>query len=199
MTSVATTAGVRNVNRAEQILDAAARLFAERGYGATGIDDIGAAAGVSGPAIYWHFKGKQALLAAMLTDVSERLLAQGRRCVAEAADAEAALRALVHEQVTFAMDHPDLIVVHARELRHLDAQQAHGVRLLQRQYVDVWVEVAQRCYPTTSPSTLVAAVQAAIGLINSTPYVGKVPRRTLAPMLTDMALAALHAVGSSRT
>ncbi len=182
--------------RAQEILDAAATLFAERGYGATGIDDIGAAVGVSGPAIYWHYKGKQALLAAMLTDVSEQLLAQGRQCMAHAPDPEAALRALVHEQVVFAMDHPDLIVVHARELRHLDTAQAHVVRRLQRQYVDVWVEVMQRRYPKAARAKLVAAVQAAIGLINSTPYVGVVSRRTLAPMLTDMALAALHAVGA---
>ncbi len=199
MTRVANGGVSRAGNRAEQIVDAAAALFAERGYGATGIDDIGTAAGVSGPAIYWHFKGKQALLAAMLTDVSERLLAQGQQCVADAADPESAVRALVQEQVTFAMDHPDLIVVHARELRHLDTQQAHGVRLLQRQYVDVWVDIMQRRYPAASRGTLVAGVQAAIGLINSTPYVGKVPRRTLAPMLTDMALAALHTVGSART
>ena len=183
-------------SRSDQILDAAAALFAERGYGATGIDDIGAAAGVSGPAIYWHFKGKQVLLAAMLTSISERLLDGGRARVAATADAETALAALVDEQVTFALDHPDLIVVHARELRHLDTEQAHRVRLLQRQYVDVWVDVMQRCYPKASRARLVAAVQAAIGLINSTPYVGRVSRRTLQPMLHDMALAALHAVGS---
>jgi AcrR family transcriptional regulator len=182
--------------RAQEILDAAAALFAERGYGATGIDDIGAAVGVSGPAIYWHYTGKQALLAAMLTDVSERLLAQGVQCVADAVDDDAALRALVHEQVDFAMDHPDLIVVHARELRHLESAQAHVVRRLQRQYVDVWVDVMHRRSPRASRPKLVAAVQAAIGLINSTPYVGVVSRRTLAPMLTDMALAALHAAGA---
>ena len=62
-------------SRSDQILQAAARLFAERGYGATGIDDIGAEVGVSGPAIYWHFPGKQALPAAMLANVSYLLLA----------------------------------------------------------------------------------------------------------------------------
>ncbi len=183
-------------SRSDQILRAAAQLFAERGYGATGMDDIGAAVGLSGPAIYWHFKGKQALLAAMLIDVSERLLEGGRTAVDAAADDEDALASLVREQVTFALDHPDLIVVHARELRHLDTEQAHRVRLLQRQYVDVWVEVMQRQYPKAHRPRMVAAVQAAIGLINSTPYVGRVSRRALAPMLTSMALAALHAVGA---
>ena len=157
------------------------------------IDDIGAAAGVSGPAIYWHFAGKQALLAAMLTHVSEHLLAGGRAAVADAADADAAIEALVRMQVAFALDHPDLIVVHARELHHLDAEQAHLVRALQRQYVDEWVEVMQRRHPRAQRPRLVAAVQAAIGLINSTPYVGGVSKRTLAPLLREMAAAALGA------
>ncbi|MDO8364948.1 MAG: TetR/AcrR family transcriptional regulator [Actinomycetota bacterium] len=181
-------------SRADQILHAAARLFAERGYGATGIDDIGAAVGVSGPAIYWHFPGKQALLAAMLTDVSERLLAGGRECVAQAADPAAALDALVRMQVEFALEEPDLIVVHARELHHLDTEQAHRVRSLQRQYVDVWVDAMQQANPRVKRPRLVAAVQAAIGLVNSTPYVSRLPRKSLEPLLHDMAIAALAAV-----
>ena len=181
-------------SRSEQILGAAARLFAERGYGATGIDDIGAEVGVSGPAIYWHFSGKQALLAAMLTRVSERLLAAGREQVVSAGDPRATLDALVTMQVEFALDEPDLIVVHSRELRHLDREQAHSVRALQRQYVDVWVDVMERLHPSVPRVRLVAAVQAAIGLVNSTPHVGKLPRKQLAPLLHDMALAALFAV-----
>ncbi len=181
-------------SRSDQILQAAARLFAERGYGATGIDDIGAEVGVSGPAIYWYVPGKQALLAAMLADVSERLLAGGRECVAQSKDDEAALAALVAMQVEFALEEPDLIVVHGRELHHLDTAQAHAVRSLQRQYVDVWVDVVERLHPGVPRQRLAAAVQAAIGLVNSTPYVGKLPRKALAPLLHDMALAALNAV-----
>lgn len=169
-------------------------MFADRGYGATSIDDLGAAVGVSGPAIYHHFQGKQALLAAMLVDVSERLLAAGRDCVDAAASDEAALEALVAMQVEFALDEPDLIVVHGRELRHLEPEQAHRVRALQRQYVDVWVDVLQRRVPTANRARLTAAVQAAIGLVNSTPYVGRLPRKSLAPLLREMATAALAAV-----
>ena len=144
-------------DRADKILHAAARLFAERGYGATSIDDIGAAAGVSGPAIYWHFPGKKALLAAMLTDISERLLAGGREAVARATDPDSAIEALVRMQVNFALDHPDLIIVHARELRHLDRDQAHRVRALQRQYVDVWVDALQKRHRRVKRERLVGA------------------------------------------
>jgi AcrR family transcriptional regulator len=185
--------------RADQILHAAAHLFAQRGYGATSIDDIGAAAGVSGPAIYWHFPGKQALLAAMLTDISRQLLAGGRACVLAAQDAEAALTALVRQQVAFALGQPDLIVVHARELRQLDEAQAHEVRALQRQYVDVWVDVVRSRQPAVTRAMAAAAVQAAIGLINSTPFVRGVGRPATARLLERMALAALHAADPQRS
>ena len=175
---------------------AAAHLFATRGYGVTTIDDIGAAAGISGPAIYWHFPGKEALLAAMLTDVSEHLLMGGRACVDSASGPDAALAALVDMQVRFALGQPDLIVVNGSELRQLDEQQAHTVRALQRQYVDVWVGVLRQRYPRIARARATAAVQAAIGLINSTPYSGTLQPRTLSPMLRDMALAALHAIGN---
>jgi len=184
--------------RAEQILQAAAHLFATRGYGATSIDDIGAAAGVSGPAIYWHFPGKQALLAAMLTRVSEELLAGGLECAATSTDAEALLAALVAQQVQFALRQPDLIVVHARELRQLDDEQAHIVRALQRQYVDVWVAALRRAHPRVTKVRATAAVQASIGLINSTPYVHGLGRAATGSLLREMALAALAAVSPAQ-
>ncbi|WP_285138285.1 TetR/AcrR family transcriptional regulator [Microbacterium sp. lyk4-40-TSB-66] len=64
--------------RRAALLAAAARLFAERGYDGVTLGDIGEAAGVSGPAVYRHVAGKQALLGAILVDVSERLLHGGR-------------------------------------------------------------------------------------------------------------------------
>ena len=66
-----------NPSRREQILQAAAQLFAERGSRAVGVDDVGAAVGVTGPAIYRHFASKDAMLAEMLVRISERLLAGG--------------------------------------------------------------------------------------------------------------------------
>lgn len=64
--------------RRAALLAAAARLFAERGFDGVTLGDIGEAAGVSGPAVYRHVSGKQALLGAILVDVSERLLRGGR-------------------------------------------------------------------------------------------------------------------------
>ena len=56
--------------RREEILDAAAGLFADRGYHGVSIDDIGAAVGMSGPGIYRHFASKEDILAQMLLRIS---------------------------------------------------------------------------------------------------------------------------------
>src|SRR5437764_15145615 len=97
-------ADARRPSRREEILRAAAQLFAERGSRAVGVDDIGAAVGVSGPAIYRHFASKDAMLAEMLLRISERLLGGATEQVAEAgADPRAQLRALVTFQVDFAL------------------------------------------------------------------------------------------------
>ncbi|WP_295790153.1 TetR family transcriptional regulator [uncultured Microbacterium sp.] len=71
--------------RRRALLAAAARLFAERGFDGVTLEEIGAAAGVSGPAVYRHVAGKQALLGAILVDVSERLLRGGREVAAPVA------------------------------------------------------------------------------------------------------------------
>ena len=63
--------------RGAQILRSAAQLFAKRGFHGVSISELGAAVGISGPALYRHFASKEALLSRMLVEVSERLLAGG--------------------------------------------------------------------------------------------------------------------------
>jgi AcrR family transcriptional regulator len=77
--------------RREEILTAAAALFARRGFHGVSIDDIGSAVGMSGPGIYRHFPGKEAVLSQMLLDISQRLLDEGGRRASAALDAPAAL------------------------------------------------------------------------------------------------------------
>src|SRR5215207_6517655 len=52
----------------EALLDAAARVFADRGYGASSVDAVAAAAGFSKGAVYWHFAGKEDLFFALLEE-----------------------------------------------------------------------------------------------------------------------------------
>src|ERR1700752_2271240 len=98
---------VRRRSRRGEIREIAVGLFAARGYHGVSMDDIGAAAGVTGPALYHHFAGKEAMLVAALIPVSERLLSGGRDRIAEYPDDPvAALAALVDFHVDFALDDP---------------------------------------------------------------------------------------------
>lgn len=93
--------GRRGLRRGE-ILASAATLFAQRGFHGVSTNDIGVAAGMSGPAIYRHFASKEAVLADMLLDISQRLHAEGSRRIVAAPDAPAALEALLRWHIGFA-------------------------------------------------------------------------------------------------
>jgi AcrR family transcriptional regulator len=179
-------------NRREALLAAAARLFAERGYNGVSLEELGAAAGVSGPAVYRHFEGKQALLGALLVGVSEHLSSGGQAVVAAAPDDAAALRALVQFHVDFALSNPDVIRVQGQDLGNLADDDRHAVRALQRTYVELWVEVLARLHPDVDTASLRIRAHAAFGLINSTPHSARTTDTRA--ILEQMALAGLASV-----
>ncbi len=59
--------------RRQQLLDIGRRLFAERGFEGTSIEEIAAQAGVSKPVVYEHFGGKEGLYAVVVDREVERL------------------------------------------------------------------------------------------------------------------------------
>lgn len=182
--------------RREQILATAADLFAARGFHGVSVADLGAACGISGPALYKHFASKDAVLAEMLVSISERLLAVGRLRVIEADDAAAALRGLVDWHVEFALQHRALIIVQDRDWESLPVEARERVRLLQREYVDLWADQLRRLHDGLDLTTARAMAHAAFGLINSTPRTGALPDPSLHDLLIEMALRALLPPGS---
>ncbi|MER8187656.1 TetR/AcrR family transcriptional regulator [Kitasatospora sp. NPDC094015] len=162
------------LTRRDQIRKEAARLFAARGFLGVGVDEIGKAVGISGPGLYRHFAGKDAMLADLLVGISERLLEEGRRRAGDAGRPAEALDALIRGHVDFALDDPDLITLHDRELLHLKEDDRRRVRRLQRKYVELWVEVVREAYPPLAAPEAEprarAAVHAVFGLLNSTPH-----------------------------
>lgn len=194
-------------NRREQILREAARLFAERGFHGVGVDEIGAAVGISGPGLYRHFAGKDAMLAELLVGISERLYGGGRER-AEAAAAQglapgAALDSLIEGHIDFALDDRSLITLHDRELDRLREDDRKQVRKLQRQYVELWVDAVRALYPDLTELEARVAVHTVFGLLNSTPHLGgpsRMPdRATTAALLHRLARGAFAAAapGSS--
>ncbi len=173
-------------------MQVAATLFARHGFHGVSIAELGAAVGVSGPALYRHFPGKEALLAEMLVGISEYLLDGGRARAASTDDPRQALTELVDFHVDFALHHPQLITVQDRDLANLPAQVQHKVRTLQRAYLQIWVDTLRKFSPELSAEAARIAVHGAFGLLNSTPHSAtSADPQQVAALLRRMAIAGL--------
>ena len=167
----------------------AADQFAEFGFHNVTVDDIGRAAGVSGPALYHHFSGKEALLGEMLVSISQQLFDGGRRL------AESQPRDLLEELILFhcqfAVDNRSLITVHFRDLIHAPLADRRRVRRLQATYASLWTRTVVANNPGVDRGTAHAAVHATFGLINSTPFSSTLPRAAMIELLSAMSSCAL--------
>ena len=163
-----------------------------RRFDGVSIEDLGSSVGVSGPAVYRHFPGEQAVLAALLVGVSEGLLDGGRAVVERAPDDADALRSLVRFHVDFALRDPDVIRVQDRDLDALSPADRESVRDLQRRYIALWVDVLARLDPSTDRAELRLRARRRPSACSTRPTQRPVvtAARTRA-LLEQMALAAL--------
>ena len=70
-TRAPTSREVKKAERRAELLAAAATLFADRGFAGVRLEDLGAAVGISGPAVYRHFPNKEAVLVELLVRSEE--------------------------------------------------------------------------------------------------------------------------------
>jgi AcrR family transcriptional regulator len=180
--------------RRERLLAAAAALFAERGYHDVGIDDIGAAAGISGPGVYRHFASKSALLEALCDRAMTRMLDGARRLRDEHPDDAAALAALVDLHADFAARSGPLLGVWLREQRALSDDVRRSLRRRQREYELLWRSAAAPLRPDLDARELAVVVGAALTLLNAPAVLDAgLPQDRVRELLRTAALAALRA------
>lgn len=161
----AVPATARGRRRREELLDAAEQLFLDQGFHGTSVDDLGAAAGISGPGLYRHFASKDALLMAVL----DRIWAQLRPAIDAAAGQapDAALSTLLEAQLELVMGQPSALVLLVRELRHLDLEYRRLAARNHRRYIDAWVDALRRRAPHLTDEDARSTVLAVHGLIDS--------------------------------
>ena len=165
--SVAKATPRARTHRRDQILSAATDLFRSRGFHAVGIDEIGSAAGISGPGVYRHFENKHALLVAIFDRVADDLVRQAQRIVDESTDAADALAALLAFHVDFALSDRALIAVYMQEERSLPATDRRRIRKRQRLYVEHWVDAVRGARPGMDDDEALTTVHAAFHLVAS--------------------------------
>jgi AcrR family transcriptional regulator len=184
--------------RRERLLNAAAELVAQRGFHAVGIADIGAAAGVTGSAIYRHFETKVDLLVALFDRVVDDLNDAAQSAVATAGDAGDALAMLVRAHVAFALGQRAVVMVYRQEAHNLPDIDRRRLRRKQRAYAETWTDALGRLHPHLPRPSVRAAVHAVFGMINSVAdFRSGLADDELSEILVSLALAALSVpVGS---
>ncbi len=192
-TRTPTSREIKKAERRAELLAAAATLFADRGFAGVRLEDLGAAVGISGPAVYRHFPNKEAVLVELLVDISEYLLAGGQRVSAAEKPPAEVLADLVDFHLDFALESPALIEIQDRDLRSLPDSAYRRVRRMQREYVEIWVSVLRRIDPSLEESDARTTAHAAFGLMNSTPFSANrtVPKRSRV-LLRAMIIGALR-------
>ncbi|WIM68388.1 TetR/AcrR family transcriptional regulator [Corynebacterium breve] len=164
--------------RRRELLEAAAEIMANKGFHQARLSDVGAAVGISGPALYRYFSSKEDLLAEMLIDISIRLVDGAREIVekhqgseGEEADPVQVLQALVDFHVEIAVTEPNLIRVQQREINNLDGNSAEKVKSLQRTYLGIWTDLLLSARPSLGRKAARLRTQFAAGLVNSSRFV----------------------------
>jgi AcrR family transcriptional regulator len=178
--------------RQRELIAAAARLFAQHGYHAVGINDISGALGLTGPAFYRHYPSKEAVLVAILDDAITTHLQEVGDLARAIPDARTALEAIIANHVKFVFDHSADIVTWRTEFRSLPESDRHRLRYLQRLYTEEWVRALNQLRPGLDIEQIRTMCQGAISLIQSaTEFTNKLTRAEQEPLLTAMALHVL--------
>ncbi len=116
---------------AEAILDAAERLFAERGFARTTIKAIAAGAGgVNSALLYYYFGDKDGVYRAVFRRRIEALMAEGMRQLDGAASPADAIRRFARAYMDHMLAHPTMPRLLIREVVDHDA--AHAVEEVRR-------------------------------------------------------------------
>jgi AcrR family transcriptional regulator len=161
------------------------------------MDDIGAAAGVTGPAIYRHFDSKAAVLAAVFDRIIDAVDTGDTVDPGDPSDtgsvdqpATVGLQTLIARYARGVADRRRLMAVFVREVHHLPPEHAVRLRERQRALVRRWRDLVARIHPEWSPERVRTAVHAVFGLLNSVGTFDSVlSDAELADQLADLASA----------
>ncbi|MFG3168577.1 TetR/AcrR family transcriptional regulator [Streptomyces sp. NPDC048200] len=185
------------VTRREEILVAAIRLFDERGFQSVSTDDIGEAAGATGPSIYKHFPTKTDLLVAAVLRGGEQRRAGTAQALSGLATPREALDRLLRSYVEFALGQSHLIGLLIGELDQLPEKERKAARQAQREYLALWVRLLDEVRPGLDTAEARIIVTAVLTVVDNAARTGATGGRPdLADRLIEIGTALLTAEGT---
>ena len=131
-------------NSREDVVAAAGRLFAERGYHGTSMRDLGRELGLQGSSLYSHVSSKEDLLVEVIERGAERFQASAERALAGSDDPTEQLRSLVSGHVDVVLDHSDEVKTFLDEARSLEHPHRRHVVAARDAYEQTFRDVIRR-------------------------------------------------------
>lgn len=128
----------------EKLLDAAIRLFSERGYANTSVEEVARSLGVTKPYVYRYFKNKEALLVAMYERVTDRIVALLEEAVATPAPPEEQFARFIESFTRENMSSVEFGLVYMQESKTLDPAFRAKIAARQKHFDRVLAALIQR-------------------------------------------------------
>jgi AcrR family transcriptional regulator len=154
-------------SRREAVLTAATRLFSQYGYESVGVDDIGAAVGITGATLYYHFASKSAILTAVLTRCFEAMFFDLAGALDAASSPGEALDLVLQSTVRASMERGRVIGALLNEIGSLPAEEAQTLHQVQRDYLAEWVALLVAHRPGLTEAEAQMLVHATVSTVNS--------------------------------
>ena len=181
------------------VLEAAARLFAQRGFGGTNLQDIADALGISRPALYYYFKSKEEILASLVEEVT---IFSGHQATQLAAKADFnpsdTLRQMAFNHAKWLLEHTVQFRVVDRTENDLPAATRRTHDRAKRALLDNFVRTIERGIEVGHfrPVDATVAAFSIIGMCNWTAWwfvpEGRLPAAEVAKSIADLAVAGLR-------
>jgi AcrR family transcriptional regulator len=191
--------------RVAEIREVALSLFAQRGYHATSMKDIGDALGIRAPSLYNHFESKQQILVEVMRGTMEQLLRDHTDALGSTNDSVEQLRRATEAHVRYHARFRDEIQVGNIEIRALEEPERSRIVSLRREYSDSWEELIARGVRrgvfrvSSARLTAWAILEMGIGVARWFDPAGEMSETLLAYHYGDMALRLVGVAHASRT
>ena len=179
---------MRSTDTREHIVEAALALVADRGFSATSVDDIAAAAHVAKGSVFYNFGSKAGLFEAIIAEGVSRLTV-ALRSAADGLHGRAAVEALVAELLRQVHQHPDFAKVMAAEAFRTGRSWQDSIRQLRDESIGTFAAVVADAWPERDPSITASAVFGGT-LLAGLEWLAFQPERSL----DDVCRGVLHAV-----
>lgn len=136
------------------------RLFDEKGYYNTTIDDVGGELGITGPALYRYFRSKSEILVAAFDSTMEYLLGQFEGAAPRTLDE------MIDLHLEYVLGHRHMMHIVRREVHHLPQTDHRRFRRRQQAYLDVFAAALRHERPELNQEQAHVVVTGVVNLMN---------------------------------